>query len=299
MSATDPTASTDDPFTELLRVLDLRQAAASTGDRAVFTGASHPTLRGRVFGGQVLSQALLAASRTVPAERLVHSLHGYFLRPGDPGQAITFTVERLRDGRSFSARRVQASQLGAPILSMIASFQVEDVGLDHAVAMPAVPGPEELPTTAERLAGIEDPAAHYWSTQRAVDVRHVGSAVYTGVEEQVGAQAVWLRAAGTLPDDQALHRAVLAYASDHTMLEPVMRRHGVAWATPGLRAASLDHAMWWHRPVRADEWLLFDQSSPSASGARGLSQGHFFTRDGELVATVAQEGMLRVPTPSD
>lgn len=296
MTATDPLAPVDDPFEALLRVLDLRAAVGSTGSRAVFTGTSQPTLHGRVFGGQVLGQALVAASRTVEAARPAHSLHAYFLRPGDPAQPITFTVEVLRDGRSFSARRVQAAQHGAAILSMIASFQVVEGGFDHAVAMPDVPGPEDLPTTAELLADVDHPAARYWSHQRPVDVRHVGSAVYLGVDEEASSQAVWLRAAGTLPDDEALHRAVTAYASDYTMLEPVLRRHGLAWSTPGLRAASLDHAMWWHRPVRADEWLLFTQTSPSASGARGLSQGHFFARDGALVATVAQEGMLRVPS---
>jgi acyl-CoA thioesterase-2 len=285
----------DDPFEALLAVLDLRAAVGSTGNRAVFTGASQQTLHGRVFGGQVLGQALVAASRTVDPERPAHSMHAYFLRPGDPGQQITFTVEVLRDGRSFSARRVQAAQAGAAILSMIASFQVVEDGYDHAVAMPDVPGPEDLPTTAELLADVDHPAARYWSHQRPIDVRHVGSAVYLGVDEAASTQAVWLRAAGTLPDDEALHRAVTAYASDYTMLEPVLRRHGLAWSTPGLRAASLDHAMWWHRPVRADQWLLFTQTSPSASGARGLSQGHFFAQDGSLVATVAQEGMLRVP----
>jgi len=294
VSATDTLTPADDPFDDLLQVLTLRSAAGSTGNRAVFTGRSHPTLTGRVFGGQVLGQSLVAASRTVDEERPAHSMHGYFLRPGDPGAPITFTVEVLRDGRSFSARRVQASQAGAPILSMIASFQVVEEGLDHAVEMPSVPGPEDLPTTADLLSHLDHPAAQFWSHRRPVDVRHVDSAVYLDVEHRVAAQAVWLRAAGTLPDDPALHRAVTAYASDYTMLEPVMRAHGIAWSTPGLKAASLDHAMWWHRPVRADEWLLYTQTSPSASGARGLSQGHFFTRDGALVATVAQEGMVRV-----
>ena len=294
-AAPEQAGTASDPFDDLLSVLDLRAAAASTGSRAVFTGRNAPTLGGRVFGGQVLGQALVAASRTVDPDRPAHSMHGYFLRPGEPGTPITFTVEVLRDGRSFSARRVQASQLGAPILSMIASFQVEDAGLDHAVPMPDVPAPEDLPSTAERLAGVDHPAARYWSHRRPIDVRHVGSAVYLGVDERLGTQAVWMRATGTLPDEPALHRAVTAYASDYTILEPVMRRHGVAWATPGLKAASLDHAMWWHRPVRADEWLLFTQTSPSASGARGLSQGHLFSREGDLVATVAQEGMLRVP----
>lgn len=291
-------ASTQDapaPFDELMRVMDLRATVGSRGSQVVLTGDSLPTLHGRVFGGQVLGQALVAASRTVESARPAHSMHAYFLRPGDPTAPIAFTVDVLRDGRSFSARRVQASQKGEAILSMIASFQREDTGVDHAVAMPDVPAPEDLPTTADLLAGVDHPAALYWSERRPVDVRHVGSPVYLSVEDRESAQAVWMRVDGTMPDDDALHRAVLAYESDFTMLEPVLRRHGVPWASPGLRAASIDHAVWFHRPVRVDQWLLFTQVSPSASGARGFAQGHFFTREGELVATVAQEGMVHAP----
>ncbi len=287
------------PFEELMRVMDLRATVGSGGSTTVFTGDSLPTLHGRVFGGQVLGQALLAAARTTDADRRAHSMHAYFLRPGDPTAPLAFTVDVLRDGRSFSARRVQVSQKGEAILSMIASYQADEPGLDHAIAMPDVPGPEDLPTTAELLAGIDDPAARFWSERRPIDVRHVGSAVYLDVEDRSASQAVWMRADGVMPeDDPAMHKAVLAYASDFTMLEPVLRRHGLPWSTPGLRAATVDHAVWYHRPVRVDEWLLFTQSSPSASGARGLSLGHFFSREGELVATVAQEGMVRVPPAS-
>ena len=276
----------------LLDVLDL-QAGPRTD---VFVGGNQPQPWGRVFGGQVLAQCLVAAGRTVPPERPVHSLHAYFLRSGDLREPITFAVERLRDGRSFSARRVHALQREQPILAMIASFQVPDVGLDHQAPMPDVPEPEDVPTTAQLLAGIDHPAARYWSRERPVDLRHVEAPVYLRVEgDRVAHQAVWLRAVGSLPDDAVLHAAVTAYASDYTMLESVLRRHGIAWATPGLKAASLDHAMWWHRRARADEWLLYVQESPSASGARGLGLGRMFGRDGRLVASVAQEGMVRVP----
>ena len=282
----------------LLAVLDLRPQGQDAAGQDLFVGDSQPMPRGRVFGGQVLGQTLVAAGRTVPQDRLVHSMHGYFLRPGDSSEPITFAVERLRDGRSFTARRVHAIQHGKPILSMIASFQEDAPGLDHQDQMPDVPGPETLPTTYELLSHLDHPVARYWSRNRPVDVRHVQQPVYWQADEQrVARQAVWMRTVGPLPDDSPLlHRAVLGYASDLTLLESVLRRHGMTWAAPGLRAASLDHAMWWHRPARADEWLLYVQASPSASGARGLGVGRIFTRDGVLVATVAQEGMLRLPT---
>jgi acyl-CoA thioesterase-2 len=280
----------------LLRVLEL--TAEGTDDRGqdVFTAPSQPQPHGRVFGGQVLGQTVVAAGRTVDEGRPVHSMHGYFLRPGDPDQHITFTVERLRDGRSFSARRVHAIQSGQPILSMIASFQHDDPGLEHQDDMPDVPDPESLPTTGDLLGHIDHPVARYWAYNRPIDVRHVQTPLYLQAGgERVARQAVWMRAVAPLPDDPLLHRAVLGYASDFTLLESVLRRHGLTWAMPGLKAASLDHAMWWHRPARADEWILYVQASPSASGARGLGIGRMFTQDGRLVASVAQEGMLRVP----
>jgi acyl-CoA thioesterase-2 len=280
----------------LLHVLDLKPQGTDDRGQDVFTGPSQPQPHGRVFGGQVLGQTVMAAGRTVEDDRGVHSMHGYFLRAGDPEQDITFTVERLRDGRSFSARRVHAIQSGEPILSMIASFQRDDPGLDHQDQMPDVPDPESLPTSSEVLGHIDHPVARYWAHSRPIDVRHVQTPLYlqTG-GERVARQAVWMKAVAAMPDDPLLHRAVLGYASDFTLLESVLRRHGLTWATPGLKAASLDHAMWWHRPARADEWILYVQNSPSATGARGLGVGRMFTRDGRLVATVAQEGMLRVP----
>jgi acyl-CoA thioesterase-2 len=290
--------STDDDLTQptLLEVLDLRADGVDDRGQDVFVGASQRQPHGRVFGGQVLGQTVVAAGRTVDHERPVHSMHAYFLRPGDSSEPITFTVERLRDGRSFSARRVHAIQYGKPILSMIASFQTDSPGIDHQDEMPDVPAPEDLPSARELLGAIDHPVAQYWARQRPVDIRHVQQPVYWQVaDERVPRQAVWMRVPETLPDDPLLHRAVLGYASDYTLLESVLRRHGLTWATPGLKAASLDHAMWWHRPARADEWLLYVQASPSASGARGLGIGRMFSRDGRLVASVGQEGMLRAP----
>jgi acyl-CoA thioesterase II len=282
----------------LLSTLRLTDTGARTTED-IFTGPSQRMPLGRVFGGQVLAQSLIAAMHTVPSERTIHSMHGYFLRPGDVEHPITFSVDRLHDGRSFSTRRTHAFQNGEPILSLIASFQRGDGGVDHQVEMPVdLPDPETLPTTADVLGGLDHDVARYWSNERAFDMRHVPSPVYLSVEgERVPRQAVWMKAFGRLPDDPKQHRAALAYASDYSILEPVLRAHGIAWATPGLKIASLDHAMWWHRDARVDEWLLYVQESPSASGGRGLALGRIYTRDGRLVASVAQEGMIRVPDP--
>lgn len=295
----NPTEQPDDAalLKVLLDVLNLREAGTDAQGQDLFIGDSQPQPMGRVYGGQVLGQTLMAAGRTVEPGRAVHSMHGYFLRPGNSNEPITFAVERLRDGRSFSARRVHAIQFDRPILSMIASFQDAAPGLEHQDTMPQVPGPEELPTTLELLGHIDHPVAQYWARERPMDLRHVQTPVYWESDPQrVSRQAVWMRTPAPMPDDPLLHRAVLGYASDFTLLESVLRRHGVTWATDGLKAASLDHAMWWHRPVRADEWLLYVQSSPTASGARGLGIGRIFSQDGALVASVAQEGMLRVPS---
>ena len=285
-----------DPVSGLLAALDLTDTGARTSED-IFTGPSQWMPLGRVFGGQVLAQSLVAATRTVAEDRVVHSMHAYFLRPGDVSQPITFSVDRIHDGRSFSTRRTQAYQNGEPILSTILSFQEEDPGLDHQSPMPVgLPEPESLPSTAEVLAGVEHPVATFWATERAFDMRHVPSPVYFSVEgEHVPHQAVWLRAMRRLPDDPNVHRAALAYASDYSILEPIIRGHGVSWGTPGLKAASLDHAMWWHRFGRVDEWMLYVQESPNAIGGRGLSLGRIYSRDGVLLASVAQEGMVRVP----
>lgn len=285
-----------DPLNGLLAALDLTDTGARTHED-IFTGPSQWMPHGRVYGGQVLAQSLVAAQRTIDPTRVVHSMHGYFLRPGRVDLPITFSVDRIHDGRSFSTRRTQAYQDGLPILSAIMSFQDDDEGLDHQVDMPAdLPEPESLPSVAEHLAEVDHAVARFWATERPFDMRHIPSPVYLSVEgEHVAHQAVLIKALGPLPDDENLHRAALAYASDYTILEPILRRHGVPWATPGLKAASLDHAMWWHRFGRVDEWLLYVQESPTAIGGRGLSLGRIYRRDGVLVASVAQEGMVRVP----
>lgn len=245
----------------------------------------------------MLAQALVAAQRTLAEDRIVHSMHGYFLRPGDINLPITFSVDRIHDGRSFSTRRTQAYQDGVPILSAIASFQDEDEGLDHQIEMPSnLPDPESLPTTAESLASLDHPVARYWASERPFDMRYVPSPIFISVEGgHVAHQAVWLKSVGPMPEDMNLHRAALAYASDYSILESILRRHGLAWATPGIKVASLDHAMWWHREARVDEWLLYVQESPNAIGGRGLSLGRIFDRSGRLIASVAQEGMVRPP----
>ncbi|GAB3126004.1 acyl-CoA thioesterase [Glaciibacter psychrotolerans] len=288
------------PMHGLLAALDLTDTGARTNED-IFTGPSQWMPLGRVFGGQVLAQSLIAAMRTVADDRSVHSMHGYFLRPGDVNHPITFSVDRIHDGRSFSTRRTQAYQNGLPILSAIASFQDEDEGLEHHVEMPTdIPDPESLPSAAESLALVDHSIARYWANERPFDIRHVPSPIYLTVDgEHTSRQAVWMKTFDPLPDDPNLHRAALAYASDYSIIEPIMRKHGVAWATRGLKAASLDHAMWWHRFGRADEWVLFVQDSPSAQSGRGLSTGSIFSRDGALLATVAQEAMLRVPTNAD
>lgn len=285
-----------DPLSGFLAALDLTDTGARTSED-IFTGPSQWMPLGRVFGGQVLAQSLVAAQRTIAEDRFVHSMHGYFLRPGNVDMPITFSVDRIHDGRSFSTRRTQAYQDGVPILSMIASFQDEDEGVDHQVEMPTdLPGPDEVPSVEQILSGIDHPVAKFWATERPFDMRHIPSPIYLTVEgAHVAHQAVWLKSVGTLPDDPNLHRAALAYASDYSILEPVLRRHGVPWSLRGLKVASLDHAMWWHRFGRVDEWLLYVQESPTAIGGRGLSLGRIYSRDGRLLASVAQEGMVRLP----
>ena len=289
-----------DPLESMLQALDLTDTGARTSED-IFTGQSQWSPLGRVFGGQVLAQSLVAAMRTTPEDRVVHSIHAYFLRPGNVDLPITFSVERIHDGRSFSTRRTQAYQEGVPILSMIGSFQDEDEGVEHQIDMPAdIPDPETLPSAAEFLAELEHPVARYWANDRPFDMRHVSAPIFLRIHgAPVAHQAVWIKAVGRLPDDPNLHRAALAYASDYTILEPILRRHGVAWSTPGIKVASLDHAMWWHRAGRVDEWMLYVQESPNALGGRGLSQGRIYDRAGRLLASVAQEGMVRVPDPSE
>lgn len=291
----DTEAIAKDPLGHLLKVLQLDYHGAETGED-VYAGESMHQPNGRVYGGQVLAQALLAAGATVDRGRLPHSLHGYFLRAGDIHQPVDFAVERLRDGRSFSARRVHAYQGGKAILSMISSFQEDQPGIEHSTPMPDVPAPEDVLSAQDVLGGIDHPVADFWSRQSAFDVRHVEGSLYLGPSAEASHhQAVWMRSRGPVPEDQLLHRALLIYACDQIMLEPVLRTGGHSWMTPGLSVASLDHAMWWHRDVRVDEWLLFVQSSPSAQGGRGLGSARVYSQDGTLVASIAQEGMVRIP----
>lgn len=289
------TAPEKDPVASMLSVIDLSASDARTTED-IFTGASQSMPLGRVYGGQVLAQSIVAASRTIPEERIVHSMHGYFLRPGDSAKGITFSVDRIHDGRSFSTRRTQAFQEGVPIFSMIASFQDEDPGLEHQEPMPeSVPAPEDLPDIESHLGGLH-PMSKRLFTDRPVDLRHVPAPIYvTADAEKAPRQAVWMRVRRPIPDDPAIHRAALAYLSDLTIQESILRAHGVSWATPGLKVASLDHAMWWHRFGRVDEWMLYVQESPSARGGRGLASGRIYAADGTLLASVAQEIMIRVP----
>ena len=270
----------------LLALLDLEPAGTDT-----FRGRQPETTWQRVFGGQVAAQALVAAGRTVPRERAVHSLHAYFLRPGDTTVPITYAVERLRDGRSFTTRRVVAAQRERTIFTMSASFQAPEAGLEHQEPMPAAGDPDAMPTAQERSA--TDPyLPPWWREFAAFDLRQPAD-VASGAGWQV-----WIRAADRLPDDPLLHVGVLAYVSDLTLLGASLVPHRTAAGPPRVLPASLDHAMWFHRPCRADSWLLYDQASPSASGGRGLATGRIFTVAGALVASVVQEGLVRVVPPT-
>jgi len=264
----------------------------------IFRGVSPKVALQRVFGGQVAGQALVAAGRTVDSERLVHSLHSYFIRPGDPTIPIIYTVDRIRDGRSFSVRRVLAIQHGQPIFTLSASFQLPQGGIDHQASMPAAPAPESLPTLAERYEGYEDLWAVMRQIPQAFDVRYVDDPPW--VQRAQGPREsqphrIWLKADGALPDDPLLHICVVTFASDMNLLDSVLIHHGLAARLDPISMASLDHAMWFHRQFRADDWLLYVSSSPSASGGRGLATGQFYSRDGRLVVSVTQEGMIRLP----
>ena len=265
----------------------------------IFRGLSPPEPVQRVFGGQVLAQALMAAARTVAADRLCHSLHAYFLRPGDPKVPILYQVDRSRDGASFTARRVVAIQHGVQIFTLAASFQKNEPGFEHQAQMPVVPDPETLEDDREVLLRQTDlaPAARAWiARERAFETRSVlGRGVSNSLGDRPARAAVdhvWLKTRASVPDDPVLQRALLAFVSDMTLLDTALLPHGKSIFS-GVKVASLDHAMWFHRPFRADEWLLYVQDSPSASGARGFNRGAIFRRDGLLVASVAQEGLIR------
>lgn len=277
---------------DLLAILDLEQLEVN-----LFRGRSPQSRWQRVFGGQVIGQALVAASRTVEPERRPHSLHAYFLLGGDPKVPIIYEVDRIRDGKSFTTRRVVAIQHGQPIFSMSASFHVEEAGFSHQSAMPDVPPPEKLPSGPElpaaALATMPEVVRRFFEQERPVELRPVEIERYLGKSTKDPRFHIWIRTTGPLPDDPSIHQCVLAYASDMMLLDTSLIPHGRTVFDRRIMAASLDHALWFHRPFRADEWLLYAQDTPSASGARGFSRGLIFKRDGTLVASVAQEGLVR------
>lgn len=281
---------------EFLTLFDLE----TVGDD-VFRGYSPADAGKQVYGGQAVAQALVAATRTVPCDRPAHSLHAYFVLAGDPRVPIDYAVERVRDGKSFTTRRCVATQRGRTIFSMEASFQIVEAGLEHAVDMPEAPPPETLPdksAIAERFQNFLPRTARQWLERPgALDLRvALPDSLAAGADPEKARQFIWFRLCGRLPDNQAAHSAALAYLSDMTLLNTALLVHGRVIFDPTLQVASLDHALWLHRPFRVDEWLLYVQDSPNASGARALTRGEIFTRDGRLVASVAQEGLIR-PRP--
>jgi acyl-CoA thioesterase-2 len=279
---------------ELLDILDLEPLEVN-----LFRGRSPQSRWQRVFGGQVIGQALVAACRTVDdvAQRPPHSLHAYFLLAGDPKVPIIYEVDRIRDGKSFTTRRVVAIQHGHAIFSMSVSFHIAEPGFSHQAPMPDVPRPDSLPNEAELrktvLANMPEAVRRYYERERPIDLRPVELDRYLGKPNPDGKFHVWMRAIERLPDEPAIHRCVLAYASDMMLLDASTIPHGRTLFEPTIMAASLDHAMWFHRPFRADEWLLYAQDSPNAYGARGFARGMIFASDGTLVASVAQEGLVR------
>jgi len=281
----------------LLALLDLEELEVN-----LFRGRSPQEGSQRVFGGQVLGQALVAAGRTVDAARPAHSLHAYFLRPGDPAVPILYQVDRTRDGRSFTTRRVIAIQKGHAIFHLEASFHRAERGPEHQDEMPDVPDPESLPSWRERIepvAARAQAAISPWlRRERPIDARHVTWVDPLSPEKHPPRHLVWIRAAGPLPDSLLLQHCVLAYASDMSLLDTAALPHAIGWTDPTWQSASLDHAMWFHRPFRADQWLLYAQESPIATAARGFATGRLYTRDGRLVASVVQEGLLRPQPPA-
>ena len=290
MSAENPPAAS--AVDRLLSILDLEALEDN-----LFRGRSPQQSWQRVFGGQTLGQGLVAAVRTVPQERVAHSLHAYFLLPGDLNRPIIYSVERVRDGASFTTRRVTATQHGRAMFVMSVSFHKQEQGLEHYSTMPKVPPPEDLPSEqdlkARILAELPEVMRKYWEQERPIELRPLDASRYFSREKRPAEQMVWLRASGRLPDAFPLHQCVLAYASDFSLLDTALIAHGKLMFDKDIQLASLDHALWFHRPFRADEWLLYVQDSPSSHGARGFCRGSLFRRDGVLVASVAQEGLMR------
>jgi acyl-CoA thioesterase-2 len=282
----------DRRLADLLRLLELEALEVN-----LFRGASHDIGSAQVFGGQVLGQALTAAAATVEG-RVVHSLHAYFLRRGDFNAPIVYEVDRSRDGQSFTNRRVIAIQHGEQIFNMTASFQIVEDGLDHQIDMARVPPPDELPDMVEALrpllSHLPERVQRFVEQPRPFEFRMVQPVDFLKPRKAAPERQVWFRAVGRLPDDEMLHRRLLAYVSDFYLLDTATLPHGASLLSNTLVMASIDHAMWFHRPLRVDDWLLYDLDSPSASGARGFGRGSIFSRDGRLVASTAQEGLVRV-----
>jgi len=281
-----------DAVEDLIQILNLEKI-----EENLFRGHSPDESWQRVFGGQVIGQALVAAYRTVE-ERVCHSLHGYFIRPGDPKVPIVYEVDRARDGRSFTTRRVVGIQHGKQIFNLAASFQVPEKGFEHQASMPDVPQPEDLPNELDLrqavLSQLPPDIAKHFARPRPIEIRPVNPQKYINPEPMEATQYVWFRARKAIEEGNfALNQCIMAYASDMTLLDTCIRPHGVSWLSGKLQSASLDHAMWFHAPFQADEWLLYAMDSPSASGARGFNRGSIFTQDGLLVASVAQEGLIR------
>lgn len=298
---TPPDTPPEELAAGLVDLLDVEEI-----DTDLYRGKRQPGGEGRVFGGQVIAQALQAAQRSTPpgadgpegGEKIAHSLHAYFMRPGDERHPILYRVVRDFEGRSFATRRVIAMQRGAPILNMAASFQLPEQGLHHQAAMPDVPPPEDLVDERTLREAMQDEIPEKWRRHllraRPIQIRPVHARSWVAPEKRPPAQASWFRIAAPIGDDPAMHRAVLAYASDMALLGTAMLPHGVNWMTRNIQTASLDHAVWLHEPFRADEWLLYACDSPWAGHARGFNRGQIFTRDGRLVASTAQEGLMRL-----
>ncbi|MEY4360837.1 MAG: acyl-CoA thioesterase [Actinomycetota bacterium] len=281
-----------DTLQGLIDLLDLEPIEVN-----IFRGRSPQENRQRVFGGQVAGQALVAAGRTVDdRDRRVHSLHAYFLRPGDPTAPILYDVDRIRDGRSFTTRRVVAIQHGQAIFNLQASFHAPEEGMSHQTPMPDVPAAITLPDFKTRMAPHKEMLGEWYDRPRPIDIRYVEGDPMSRSRTPTDRQRVWLRADGTLPDDPTLHACIVTYASDMTLLDTTLLPHGLAW-TDNVQMASLDHAMWFHRSFRADEWLLYDQNTPTTSHARGLATGSIYTHDGHLAISVVQEGLIRRERP--
>jgi acyl-CoA thioesterase-2 len=275
----------------LVQLLDLEPIEVN-----VYRGVHPEEERQRTFGGQVAAQSLMAAGRTVSHGR-VHSLHSYFLRPGDPTTPILYEVDRIRDGKSFTTRRVVAIQHGRAIYNMQASFHSDEVSISHQVSMPEVPGPETIASLADRVQGEFGEVDEWFKRQHPIDQRFIGELPWSKNRSKDPHQRLWIKADGTLPADPLLHACVVTYASDMSLFDAILKPHSIQWDNGSFMGASLDHCMWFHHDLRADEWLLYDTESPIAYGGRGLARGFLFSRDGELKVSMVQEGLTRIIKP--